>query len=129
MKDYVPQNKFDEKAIACLQSLPFEAVRNDVWELLEWLQDMNWPVAYDVAVYLAPHVNEIKDDLIKIFNTDDTLWQMWIICGLIGRSPIKPDAELLTIIRRIAEHPTKIEIEEEVDLVAKDVLEQFGGGA
>jgi hypothetical protein len=86
MKDYIPKNKFDIEAAERLKLLEFEAISADIPELLEWLQDMNWPVAHEVAQYLTPHVNEMKDELLSILNSDDGMWKYWIVL-LIGRSP------------------------------------------
>ena len=122
MKNYIPKSKFDLDAIEELKTLSFETVKANVPKLLEWMQDMNWPVGYGIATYFAPHVNSIKKELLDILNTDDELWKYWIIGSLISRSHDNPDQELIFIIKRIAEHPTKNEKEDCVDEVAIAVI-------
>jgi hypothetical protein len=121
MKDYIPKNKFDFEAVENLKLLKFESIRNDIPALLEWIQDMNWPVAYGVAEYLSPHINEMKDELLGILNSDDGMWKYWTVI-LISRLPSKPDPELISAIKRISDSPSKIEVEDEVNEVAKEVL-------
>ena len=83
---------------------------------------MNWPVAYEISKYLVPHVNEIKDELLYILNGDDEMWKYWIIGSLIARASNKPDQELILIIKRIAEYPTKNEKSDCVDEVAIEII-------
>ena len=121
-KDYIPQNKSDIKAVERLNSLPFDSARKDVPTLLEWLQDGHWDVARGIAQYLIPNINEITQDLLFILNTDDGMWKYFVICGLIGRSQDKLDPDLIKALIRIAEHPSKIEAEDDVDEAAKDII-------
>ncbi|MDR6945056.1 DUF5071 domain-containing protein [Mucilaginibacter pocheonensis] len=121
-KDYIPQNTNDVFAVKRLKQLPFEAVRKDVPALLEWLQDGHWDVAEGVTEYLVPHVNEITLELVFVLNTDDGMWKYFLIYGLIGRSQDKLSPVLINALRRIAEHPTSIEIEDGVDEAAKEII-------
>ncbi len=121
--NYIPKHKHDIPAVECLERLSFEVIKNDVPLLLEWLQDGNWPVAEGVAEYLTPHINEISRELMVVLNSDDGMWKYWIICGLLVQFPKKLDLMLIDAVRRIAEHPTSIEIADEVNEVAKDLIE------
>ena len=122
MKNYIPQFKTDEQAIECLNSLAFETVRADVPELLEWVQDLHWDSAHGVAKYLVPHVHEIQEELLDILKTNDEIWKFNIIKVLIAKSPNKLGPELMSMIRRIADHPTKAEKEEDVDVAASEII-------
>ena len=122
MKNYIPKSKSDVNAVEHLKSLSFEAVKADIPELLECMQDMHWDIAHGVAEYLVPYVNEIKKELLFILKTNDEIWKFGIISSLIAKSSNKLDEELISILKRIAEHPTKSEIEDEVDVAAKDII-------
>jgi len=74
-KNYIPQNRCDVIAVQRLKDLPFESVKKNVPELLEWLQDTHWEVAEGIANYLLPHVNEITQELLFVLNTDDGMWK------------------------------------------------------
>lgn len=126
MKNYIPNSKFDRAAVKALHCCTFEAIKADIPELLIWLQDMNWPVASGVVNYLRPHLHEIEEEVLEILQGDDANWKYGIISSLIGASPQPPGKKLALAIKRIASHPTSFEHQEEVDDVAKDVVEKFG---
>lgn len=121
-KDYIPNSIYDVAAVRRLKYLPFESVREDIPLLLEWLQDGHWDVAEGIAKYFLPHVNEITQELLFILNSDDSMWKYFVICGLIARSQNKLDPDLSIILNKIAEYPSKIDLEDGVNEVAKDVI-------
>lgn len=119
IKELIPKHKDDQKVIAGLKKLSFEQLRPIVPELLEWLQDMNWPIARPVADILEPHVDRIVPEIMEIFKTNDGLWKMWILLNLLKNTanPI-----LLGEIERVAKFPTRDEIQEEANLEAICIL-------
>lgn len=121
-KDFIPTSIYDIAAVERLKRLPFESVKEDVPALLEWLQDTHWDVAEGIAKYLVPHVNEIKQELLFILNSNDGMWKYFVMYILIGRSQDKLDPALIEVLRRIAEHPSDIDAEDAVDEAAKDIL-------
>jgi hypothetical protein len=121
MKSYIPKSKSDTIAVEHLKKLDFNLVREDVSKLLECLQDMHWDIAYGIAEYLAPHVNEIKEELLNILSSNDEIWKHGVISFLMAKSPNKLQPELISILKRIAEHPTKSETDDGVDLAAKEL--------
>lgn len=121
-RDYIPKNTCDVVAVEKLKHLPFESVIEDVPILLEWLQDGHWEVAEGIAEYLVPHVNEIAEELIFVLNTDDGMWKYFVICRLIARSHEKLDPILIKTLNRIAKYPSKIDAEDTVNEVAKDII-------
>ncbi|PJJ79143.1 DUF5071 domain-containing protein [Mucilaginibacter auburnensis] len=124
LKELIPKNKFDEEGIEKLSKLTFEEIHPIVPELLEWLQDMNWPVARPIAEILFPFVDKITDDLIKILRGDDSLWKYWILVVLLKNTN---NPRLLKEIDRLARFPTKNEIENEVDVEAGLILNGSAG--
>lgn len=62
--------------IAGLKKLSFEQLEPIIPDLLEWLQDMNWPVARPVADILEPYTDKITPEIIKILKTDDGMWKL-----------------------------------------------------
>ena len=121
-KDYIPENIHDIMAVERLKHLPFEAIKEDIPKLLEWLQDAHWDVAQGISKYLLPHVNKITQELLFILNTDDGMWKYFVICILIARSQEKLDPALIKVLKRIAEQPSKTDAEDGVDDVAKAVI-------
>ncbi|WP_295794931.1 DUF5071 domain-containing protein [Mucilaginibacter sp.] len=119
VKDLIPKHKDDQKVIARLKRLSFEQIKPIVPELLEWLQDMNWPIARSVADILEPFADRIAPEIIKIFKTNDGVWKMWVLRNLTRHTE---STLLLSEIERIAKFPTRDEIEEEANLEAIAIL-------
>src|SRR5579863_6459468 len=112
VKELIPKNKFDLNVIPELKKLSFEQLEPIIPELLEWLQDMNWPVARYVSDILEPFADKITPEIIRILNTNDGMWKYWIL-GFIRNTK---DPLLLVEIERIAKFPTIDEITDEVNL-------------
>lgn len=119
IKTLIPKDKFDFETIEKLKSYSFEEIKSIVPELLEWLQDMNWPISKSVAEYLIPHTEKISSEVLKILQSQDQVWKYWV---LIIFGEIIKDKMVLNEIQRIAENPTKDEIEEEVSEIAKEII-------
>ena len=119
IKDLIPKHKHDHEVISGLKELSFEQIKSIVPELLEWLQDINWPIAGQIVNVLEPFVDQIIPEIIKILKTDDGLWKLWILVTL-GRTTTNP--LLLREIERIAKFPSPDEIEDEVNLEAISIL-------
>ena len=125
MENYIPRHKSDVQAIKNLRSRVFATIKADVPELLGCMQDMHWDIAQGVAEYLAPHVNEIRGELLFILNSNDEQWKFGIVSFLLAKSPNKLDPELIAVLKRVAEHPTKSESYEELDVKAKEIISQY----
>lgn len=119
IRELVPKHKDDQDVIQGLKNLTFEEIRPIVPELLEWLQDINWPIAGPVAEVLNPFSDQLVPDILKILKTNDGLWKLWILTTLVRNTK---DQTLLKEIERIATFPTRDEIEEEVNLEAIAIL-------
>ena len=117
--DLIPKHKDDQVVIAALKKLSFEEIKPIVPDLLEWLQDINWPIAGPVAEVLEPFSHKIVPEIIEILKTNDGLWKLWTLTTLARTTS---NLTLLTEIKRIAEHPTRDELIEEVDIEAKAII-------
>lgn len=117
----IPKNVCDESGIEKLKQLSFNQIQPIVPDLLEWLQDCNWPVARSVLEILRPLVDQITPEILEVLNGNDGVWKYWILQNLILKTtnPI-----LLKEINRIASFPTSEEKEQELDLIAVDILRE-----
>jgi hypothetical protein len=122
MKNYIPKNKGDGEASNYLKGIPIEIVREDVSELLTWLQDMHWDAAQGIADYFVPYVNEIKTELIEILNGTDAEWKFNVMACIIEKSNKKLDPILITVLKRIAERPLLQDKNEELDILANKII-------
>lgn len=119
IRKLIPKHKGDQKVISSLKKLSFEELEPIIPELLEWLQDMNWPIARPVADILNPFADMIVPEIIKILKTNDGEWKRHILIILAKDTT---DPILLQEIERIAKFPSRDEIEDEVNLEAIAIL-------
>ncbi|WP_373273219.1 DUF5071 domain-containing protein, partial [Vibrio parahaemolyticus] len=51
--------------------------------MLEWLQDLNWPVADPVSQRLLQLNLELVEPLLLILSSDDDVWKYWIVSSFL----------------------------------------------
>ncbi len=119
----IPKDKFDKEAIKRARQLGFPTINPILPQLLEWLQDANWPVAEDTADLLSGASSEIVPHIKAIFQSDDDTWKYWILNFLCSRLPQTIQVALRPDIERLAQYPMVREKSEEVDEAAKTFLQ------
>jgi len=123
IRTLIPQTKFDTERAEQAVAAGYPAVEPILPELLEWIQDCNWPVARVLAPFLgtigAPLIPHIR----KILATDDTMWKYWTLTYLVRNSP-DVVAALREDLERYANSPTPDERAGELDEVARTILTQ-----
>lgn len=121
IRTLIPQNKSDieraEKAVAA----GYPAVEPILPELLEWIQDANWPVARVLAPFLGSIGSPLIPHIRKILATDDNIWKYWTLSYLVQGSP-DVAAALREDIQRYANSPTPDESAEGLDELARTIL-------
>ena len=126
MKKYLPKDKSDEDFEEYLKMCDFEQIKEDIPELLTWLQDMNWQVGQKIAKQIREKfINNIVDDLIVILKGKDEEWKYSILALLFLQNNKKINPRLVKEITRLSESPTQFEIASEVNDIAKDVLDYW----
>jgi hypothetical protein len=123
----IPKHTHDVERAKAVVAAGYPTVAPVLSRLLEWLQDYNWPVAQILAPFLASIGSPLISYIQHILNTDDDVWKYWIISTIVHNS-----LELATAfkveLQRLAYLPTQRESIEELDDVAREVLEKFGWG-
>lgn len=122
---WVPRDKHDNVRAQAAIAAGYPAVEPVLPELLEWLQDTNWPVAQTLAPFLASIGPPLIPHIKKIFETDDEMWKYRIIQEILTESRVNTEA-LKPQLERIVNSPTKSELDEGLDVEAKEILELFG---
>lgn len=120
IKNLIPKDKNDLFTAEKLKHYSYDDLKEIIPNLLEWLQDINWPVAKPVSDYLESIHDKITAELLSILKSnEDEVWKYWIITifGPITQNPI-----IKNQIIRIATSPTENEMTEEVDEVAKEIV-------
>lgn len=121
VENLIPKGKSDIETAEKLKNYSYEEVKEIIPNLLEWLQDLNWPVAKPVVEYLESINENITEELLPILKSEniDEEWKYWIVT-IFG--PITESYEIQKAILRIANSPTENEINHEVNEIAKEIL-------
>ncbi|WP_295082263.1 DUF5071 domain-containing protein [Ruminococcus sp.] len=121
----VPKDKYDITVISELKKLSDTEIEPIIPGLLEWIQDMDWPVAGDTAEILSVHSKVTALFIPKLLRPEQTddIWKFNIITYLLKRNRSFSENALITAeVERIAVSPTKGEQLEDVDKAAKSYL-------
>ena len=122
----LPHNKSDLERARAVVALGYPAISPIVPGVLEWLQDINWPVAQVFAPFLASIGPELAPYVRTVLETTDDVWKYYLVQAVVAASPelakaLKPQLE------RIAQNPTPSERHEEVNDVALEALARLRG--
>ena len=121
--DLVPHSKFDTETAERAVAAGWPTVEPVVSQLLEWLQDYNWPVSRTLAPFLASIGEPLVPYLRPILAGDDAIWKYWIIVAVLADAPVEVIQALRPELERLVESPSPREVEEEIPVVAKSTLE------
>lgn len=109
-----------------IQELGYPAVEEILPQIMEWLQDSNWPVAKELNEFIISVGTPIAPYIKNILNGDDETWKYFILSSVVRNSPELAQV-LYADLTRIADFPTRGEKEEEVSAVAREILEDLYG--
>ena len=124
----LPVSKFDTAKAEELVTLGFPEVEPVLPQILEWLQDLNWPVAAIFRPFLVRVGQPIAPFIRDILSGSDDGWKYCVLNGLVGESAELAHA-LRPELKRLAANPTQGELTEEVNHVAIEILSQIDGAA
>lgn len=116
-EQFLPQNKYDTTSIQKLDSLLPIEINKIAFELLSWIQDLNWPIASPMSSFIIKKqkvfIPAIKKALLA--EQEDAIWKHVIITRLFPYFHAQTLNKLKPTIKRIKLHPTIAEIDESVD--------------
>lgn len=121
----IPKDKFDLDAAKRLSLATPEQVSAVATPLLEWIADMNWPVALEIIHVLPKFHKELLPSIepILLNRENDIIWKYWIISQLLIQFPKESLLTLLPIIQEYADLiPHNEEDEEDLKEVSLDFL-------
>lgn len=122
LNELLPRDKFDFERIIKIKLMRNEDVIPLLPGLLEWIQDMNWPIASGVVELLSAYPQEIVPHLKKVFLNEDAVWKYWCLEQIVKDLPIHEKKLLSNDLIRMSETPTSNEQLEEVDQSASEIL-------
>ncbi|MEK5233824.1 DUF5071 domain-containing protein [Lysinibacillus sp. FSL K6-0232] len=121
--EYLPRNKHDFERVNQLKKLNRKELLPLLPGLLEWIQDMNWPIAEEVAELLLMFPNEIVLLIKVVLATNDNVWKHWCLEILVKRLPNELRKSFKGDLIRLIESPTAGEKLEELDEIAIEILQ------
>ena len=121
-EDYLPRNKHDFRRVYQLKDIKRSELVLLLPGLIEWIQDMNWPIANEVAELLLTFPNEIVPLIKDVLATNDDVWKYWCLECLVKKLPIELQMQFQSELIRIVETPTEGEKLEELDETAMEIL-------
>ena len=121
----LPRDKFDVAAIEKLQQAPESEIIECLPGLLQCIQDINWPIAEPALELLMKFPTEITPHVEKVLLEDDGQWKYWCLLKIVPNLPFYSKMVLADVVMKIAEQPSKQDIEEGLDELAKNVLAGF----
>ena len=123
----IPQNKFDTSTIKQLERIKTEQISTISMQLLEWIADMNWPVAQELIKVLPRFHKELMIDIKYILSdkVDDSIWKYWIINSLLPLFPPDSQTVFLRYIQRLAAMAASNEDEKDPIDAAKTFIESL----
>ncbi len=124
LRELVPQNKIDMARAEAIVALGYPVVAPILPELIEWLQDCNWPVATVLSPFLSGIGLPLLPHIRHVLSTDDEIWKYWVLSRLVGPSP-PLIAALRAELEQLAERPTVNQVAEELDVMAREILDSL----
>jgi hypothetical protein len=119
----VPIEKDDQLALHNLRTASKEQVLAVADDLLEWLEDGNWPVSLPIGEVLSKHVDDITPNLVRILRSYDSLWKYWCIHFLLMQLDVAQiPAPVIAELNRIVRQPTASDVNERALEAAAELL-------
>lgn len=124
-EDYLPLNIYDVDKVEKLKKLDRSVLEPLLPDLLEYTQDMNWPVASGVVEILLTFPKEIVSHVQAILSSNDDNWKWFILHFLVIKLPVESQVQFKQYLIRVAQTPTQNEIAEELDEIAKEIVDML----
>jgi hypothetical protein len=120
---FVPRHKQDIARAEAAVTAGWPAAAPVLPDLLEWLQDYNWPVAKVLAPFLATTGLSALPHIKRILDSDDDIWKYSILSFVVGPQP-EVVAALQLELERIVLRRADGEVAEGVVEVAEELLQR-----
>lgn len=120
IKSLIPKDKFDNSAIEKLCPLSDKEIQPIINDLLEWLQDYNWPIAKDILPIIILHQNIAILHILDVLKGNDIMWQYWVIDLVIPNLIITNKLLLKNELKRIS---LLEKVNEDIELLSETAKE------
>jgi len=110
--DVIPTSKFDLEAIEELQNAEDSEVLENAEELLNWLQDINWPVFEGICIRLSNLGHELHDSIRNILLETDSILKSNIVGYLLPKFSLEAQSKYTQELKKILINPSNSDFEE-----------------
>lgn len=124
-EEFLPRDKFDFERVNKLKELDKEELIPLLPGLLEWIQDMNWPIALEVADVLITFPEELTPLIKNVLSTHDDIWKYWCLTYLVKRMQLENRKQLFNELTKLVESPSPGEKLEELDELAAEIINEL----
>ncbi|EFV41922.1 DUF5071 domain-containing protein [Hafnia paralvei] len=85
----LPQDKMDVERAKKAVDYGYPGVAPILPVLIYWMQDLNWPVAQELAPFLAQIGAPLKQPVLYVLKSQDTIWKYWVISQLVNTDDLR----------------------------------------
>ena len=125
IKTLLPKDKFDDSTMSELSQLTDEQIQPIILDLLEWLQDYNWPIAKKILPVLIEHQSVALPYISDILNGDDAMWKYWIMTLFLPELTEMNQSIFVSDVKKLAELKGVDEETKSIVEAAMDCLERL----
>ena len=121
----------DTEAVEHMSHLDARTLEPLIPDLLVWIQDANWPIAWPIVELLRKYPSIVVEPVRKILRDeagekDDGEWKHNCLTSLVAEMDKEHKSTLKDELLRMVRVPTKEEKEWETGEAAKGILEELG---
>lgn len=121
----LPRDKHDFERVDVLKYMDKDDLIKLIPKLIEWLQEINWPIAMDVSKLLLTVPVETIPFIRNVLAGGDNIWKEWCLRYIVKDLPTELRENLKEDLERIAYRPTKGEELEEVHITAQEIFKEI----
>lgn len=85
----IPQDKTDVETAKKAVDYGYPGVAPILPVLIYWLQDLNWPVAQELTPFLAKIGAPLKQPVLDVLKTQDSIWKYWVVSELVDTTDLQ----------------------------------------
>lgn len=120
LNNLLPKDKCDLLPAYRLEDCTYSEIEPIIPQLMEWLQDMNWPVSRIIAHNLLRFQDKLENEILFVLNTNDGMWKYWVV-SIFGNATKSKLIQKRII--QIATNPTIDEINCDVNIKAREIID------
>ncbi|MBW3625574.1 MAG: DUF5071 domain-containing protein [Armatimonadetes bacterium] len=122
MRELLPRDKYDIERANALVSYGYPAIRPVLPELMDWMQDMNWPVTYQV---ISPFLRSIGTPFIpeirRVLAEENYDIKRSLLIDVVRESR-EVAQEMKEDLKKIASMQPENDEDEDLQEIAADIL-------